>query len=132
MKNVLGFLSKAKKGNIITVFGCGGERDRTKRPLMGKVAERFSDYIILTNDNPRCEDSRKIINDIEEGMVNKEGHTVILDRHKAIEKALKKARDNDIVLIAGKGHEKEQIIGDSVIPFDDRKIAEEILRKINR
>ena len=129
LEKVLGFLGSMKKGKLITVFGCGGDRDREKRPLMGKAAQDFSDYVILTNDNPRSEDPENIIRDIERGISKKsEFYEVILDRRKAIEKALKKASCGDIVLIAGKGHEKEQIIGDETMPFDDRKVAEEILR----
>lgn len=128
LENVLKFLNQIKKKRIITVFGCGGDRDRKKRPLMGGVAQKFSDFAIIANDNPRSEKPERIASDIESGMKKtKANYAVILDRKKAIEKALKKARDGDIVLIAGKGHEKVQVIGEREIPFDDRKVAEHIL-----
>ena len=131
LENVLKFLSEIKKGNIITVFGCGGDRDKKKRPLMGRVAEAFSKFVIITSDNPRNEDPKKIARDIEKGM-NKANtnYSIVLNRKKAIEKALKKAKRGDIVLIAGKGHEKVQIARGRKIPFNDRKVAEELLRKI--
>ena len=130
LENVLRFLNQIKNKNIITVFGCGGDRDRQKRPLMGRVAQSLSDFVIITDDNPRGEDPRKIARDIEKGMDGKNrNYTVLLNRKKAIEKALKKAGIGDIVLIAGKGHETEQILGDKSIPFDDRKVVEELLKK---
>ncbi|UCD55564.1 MAG: UDP-N-acetylmuramoyl-L-alanyl-D-glutamate--2,6-diaminopimelate ligase [Candidatus Omnitrophota bacterium] len=130
LENVLRFLNQIKNKNIITVFGCGGDRDRGKRPLMGRVAQGLSDFVIITDDNPRGEDPRKIARDIEKGMDGKnKNYTILLNRKKAIEKALRKARVGDIVLIAGKGHEKVQIIGDREIPFDDKRVAREALRK---
>jgi UDP-N-acetylmuramoyl-L-alanyl-D-glutamate--2,6-diaminopimelate ligase len=111
---------------LITVFGCGGERDRGKRPLMGEVASRLSDIVILTNDNPRWEDPISIIKDIEMGIKSK-NYRVIEDRREAIKYALMKAKEKDAVLIAGKGHEDYQIIGDSKVPFDDRKVVRSIL-----
>lgn len=128
LENVLSFLNQSKKRNIITVFGCGGERDKKKRSLMGHVAEQLSDFVILTNDNPRGEDPLKIIKDIKKGM-NSKKYIAVPNRKKAIEKALKKAKKDDIVLIAGKGHEKFQIEGMKKIPFDDRKIVRGILSK---
>jgi len=130
LENVLRFLEKINKNRMITVFGCGGERDRLKRPLMGKVAQKFSDYSIITNDNSRSESPRRISKDIIEGMDRRKGNfSVIIDRKKAIEKAIKKAGPGDIVLIAGKGHETEQVIGRRNIKFDDRLVAEKILRQ---
>lgn len=129
LKNVLEFLNKIKQRNIITVFGCGGDRDRAKRPLMAQVAQEGSDFVIVTSDNPRSESPEKIAQEVEGGMKRKEGgYTVILDRHSAIENALKRARKGDIVLIAGKGHEKFQIIGEKKIPFDDVRVAEKLLK----
>ena len=94
---------------------------------MGRVAEELSDFVILTNDNPRTEDPEKIARDIENGMKKEEGRrAVMLDRRKAIELALEKAGEGDIVLLAGKGHEKFQIVGDKRTPFDDKKVAEEL------
>jgi len=128
--NVLGFLSKMKKRKIITVFGAGGERDTAKRPLMGRAVERFSDFFIITNDNPRGEDPEKIARDIEKGLAKgRKNYRVILDRKLAIKNALEKAKKDDIVLLAGKGHEAYQVIGRRKIPFDDKKIARGVLEK---
>ncbi|MBW6411280.1 UDP-N-acetylmuramoyl-L-alanyl-D-glutamate--2,6-diaminopimelate ligase [Clostridium weizhouense] len=118
------------KGKIIVVFGCGGDRDRTKRPLMGMVVGEFADYTIITSDNPRTEDPNKIINDIEEGMkVINVSYERIVDRREAIEKAVKILEDDDLLIIAGKGHEDYQIIGNTKIHFDDREVVKEILEK---
>ena len=131
LENVLKFLNRIKHGKVITLFGCGGDRDTKKRPLMGRVAQKLSDFIIITSDNPRSEDPKEIARQIERGMdAKKNNYSIILDREKAIENALKKAGKDDIVLIAGKGHEKYQIIGEREIPFDDRKAANTILRGI--
>lgn len=130
LEMVLSFLNQVKQRRIITVFGCGGDRDRAKRPLMGCAAQSLSDFVIITNDNPRREDPRKIARDIENGMDRKKAnYTVLLNRKKAIEKALKKAGFGDIVLIAGKGHETEQVIGNRRVPFDDKRVVEEILKR---
>ncbi len=117
-----------KTGRIITVFGCGGDRDRTKRPLMGRTACANSDYVFLTNDNPRTEDPRQIFADIQVGMEGFMNYTIEPDRRKAILGALKKARKGDIVIIAGKGHEQTQKIGHKVLPFSDQETVREILR----
>lgn len=143
MQRVLQNLSPFKKGRIITVFGCGGDRDRGKRPLMGKAATTWSDLAILTSDNPRTEDPLSIIGEIEKGMggnstrkllpgelkknANEKGYVVIPDRREAIETAVTLADISDIILIAGKGHENYQIIGEKRIPFDDRNVAREAL-----
>lgn len=117
---------------IITVFGCGGDRDKTKRPAMGKIASEFSDFFIITSDNPRSEEPMAIIKDIEKGINGnkKNNYLVFVDRKKAIEEAFKMAKEKDIVLIAGKGHESVQIMKNEVIPFDDREISRELLKKI--
>jgi UDP-N-acetylmuramoyl-L-alanyl-D-glutamate--2,6-diaminopimelate ligase len=129
LESVLGFLNQIKKKNIITVFGCGGDRDKGKRPLMGRVAQELSDFVIITNDNPRGEDPRKIARDIEKGMDKKKNNFAIrLNRKKAIEEALKRAGISDIVLIAGKGHETLQITGTRQLAFDDRKVVEKALK----
>jgi UDP-N-acetylmuramoyl-L-alanyl-D-glutamate--2,6-diaminopimelate ligase len=117
-------------GRLIVVFGCGGERDRTKRPLMGKVAVREGDYAIVTSDNPRSEDPIAIIREIEEGMKGADYH-VEVDRRTAIRLALAEAKEGDTVLIAGKGHETYQTIGTTVHPFDDRAVAKELLHELN-
>jgi len=116
---------------IITVFGCGGDRDRTKRPLMGEIAGSQSDLVVLTSDNPRSEDPLAIINDALAGLAKTGArHHLEPDRARAIELALGEARPGDIVLIAGKGHETYQVIGDKVLPFDDRVVAREALKRL--
>lgn len=118
-------------GRIITVFGCGGDRDRTKRPRMGKVASDFSDLVVVTSDNPRSEKPQAIVDEIVTGIVpaarDKSRLKIELDRKKAIALALRAARGGDIVLIAGKGHEDYQIIGSEKLKFDDREVAKEVL-----
>jgi UDP-N-acetylmuramoyl-L-alanyl-D-glutamate--2,6-diaminopimelate ligase len=112
------------KGRVITLFGCGGEKDRTKRPVMGEVAGRLSDLTILTNDNPRNEDPLKIMNDIIVGLQKSSGkYMVEPDREKAIGMALDEARAGDIVLLAGKGHETSQILGDRTLEWSDKDVA---------
>jgi len=118
------------KGRVITLFGCGGGKDRTKRPVMGEAAGRLSDLTILTNDNPRQEDPLKIIRDIVEGLQKSSGKYLIeQDREKAIGMAFDEARAGDVVLLAGKGHEDYQILADKTLPWDDRKVAQAELRK---
>ena len=116
------------RGRVITVFGCGGDRDRKKRPLMGEAAGRSSDLVVLTSDNPRSEDPLAIINDALVGL-QKTGTEYVVepDRRAAIQKALRQARAGDIVLIAGKGHEKTQTTREGVFPFDDTEVAREAL-----
>ena len=132
LKNVLTTLKPLCKGRITVVFGCGGDRDRMKRPRMARVSEKFADKIIVTSDNPRTESAEKIIEDIIAGFDEPDSGriTVDLDRQRAIESAITTADTDDIILIAGKGHETYQIIGDKKIDFDDRKIARDILNKI--
>jgi UDP-N-acetylmuramoyl-L-alanyl-D-glutamate--2,6-diaminopimelate ligase len=118
------------KGRVITLFGCGGGKDRTKRPIMGEASGRLSDLTILTNDNPRQEDPLKIISDIVVGIQKSSGKYMIEpDREKAIGLALDEARAGDIVLLAGKGHEDYQILGDKTLPWDDRQTAQAALRQ---
>ena len=117
--------NKTKENQLITVFGCGGQRDREKRPLMAQVADNFSDSIILTSDNPRKEDPLAIINDCMKGAKDKKKFTIEVDRKKAIMQALEKAKKTDIVLIAGKGHEQEQIIGSKRYHFSDVEVVKE-------
>ena len=118
-----------KTGRVITVFGCGGDRDRTKRPLMGHTACGNSDFVFLTNDNPRTEDPQQIFADIQKGMEGFTNYVIEPDRRKAIFAAIAKAQKNDIVIIAGKGHEQTQKIGHSVLPFSDQETAREALRE---
>lgn len=128
--NVLGLLRDVAKSRIVTVFGCGGNRDRTKRPLMGKIACKYSDHVIVTSDNPRFEEPGAIIREIESGIKGKfSNYDIVPDRKEAIAKALSSASKDDIIVIAGKGHESCQIIRDEVIPFDDRKVALSILKR---
>jgi len=140
LKNVLETVRPMAKGRLITVFGCGGERDRSKRPLMGAVAARLSDLVVLTSDNPRSEDPQLILDEIVRGIVppgdrpavhhgqvlppiRVTPHLAIVDRGTAIERAVREAKPGDTVLIAGKGHEKYQVIGDKSLPFDDVAVA---------
>ncbi|MDR3624957.1 MAG: UDP-N-acetylmuramoyl-L-alanyl-D-glutamate--2,6-diaminopimelate ligase [Chlamydiales bacterium] len=129
LENVLSCLNDLKKGRIITVFGCGGNRDRSKRPKMAKVAETYSDVIIVTSDNPRDEEPASIIREIIEGFSNKDCFMIEEDRRKAIEKAIQMAFPDDIVLIAGKGHETHQIVCHKTMEFDDREVAREMIQK---
>jgi UDP-N-acetylmuramoyl-L-alanyl-D-glutamate--2,6-diaminopimelate ligase len=124
------FVSRAgNSGRVITLFGCGGDRDRAKRPLMGEAAGRGSDLAVLTSDNPRSEDPRAIINDAVVGL-QKTGtkYVVEVDRRKAITLAINEARPGDIVLLAGKGHEKVQVTREGSAPFDDVEVARGTLR----
>ncbi len=127
LENVLEAMVPLKKGKLITVFGCGGERDQDKRAVMGEVATRLSDLTIVTSDNPRGEDPTSIIRDILKGVDRSRPHQIELDRKKAIEGAIASANPEDIVVIAGKGHEKQQILAHQVIPFDDVEIAKRAL-----
>jgi len=117
------------KGRVITVFGCGGDRDRAKRPLMGEAAGRGSDLVVLTSDNPRSEDPLAIMNDAMVGLQRGGAkYTMEADRRKAIGFAIRETQPGDIVLIAGKGHEKVQVTREGSIPFDDVEVARELLR----
>ncbi|MGB6546288.1 MAG: cyanophycin synthetase, partial [Candidatus Acidiferrales bacterium] len=116
---------------ILTLFGCGGDRDRAKRPLMGEAAGHASDFVVLTSDNPRTEDPLLIINDALVGLQRtKAEYRVEPDRERAIGLVLEQARAGDIVLIAGKGHENYQILGDRTIEFDDREVARRWLARM--
>ena len=130
LRNIIGTLRCLTKKRLIVVFGCGGERDKTKRPKMGKVVSESVDYAIITNDNPRSEDPQEIINDIKQG-IKKTNYCVIPERGLAIKKSLSLAKSGDIVLIAGKGHEDCQIIKDKVMPFNDGKAIRECLKSMN-
>ncbi len=149
LRNLLDTARPLAAGRLITVFGCGGDRDRTKRPLMGAVARRLSDLVIVTSDNPRTEDPARIIEEIKTGLVPPSerpgvsdvtsrrdprgeaipGYLALIDRRAAIERAIELAQPGDLVLIAGKGHEKHQVIGERVLPFDDAAVAREALSK---
>jgi UDP-N-acetylmuramoyl-L-alanyl-D-glutamate--2,6-diaminopimelate ligase len=131
LKNVLTTLKPLCKGRLRVVFGCGGDRDRTKRPRMARVAEELADFVIVTSDNPRTESPIDIIDEIVTGFEKSETQTTTIepDRKKAIEIAIKSADKDDIVLIAGKGHEDYQIIGTQKFHFSDKEIAQECLNK---
>ena len=126
LENVLSAVNSFKKGRNIAVFGCGGDRDATKRPIMGKIGTEMADVAIITSDNPRCEDPAKIIEDITAGAKG-DNFMVIENRRDAIKYALSIAEKDDIVLLLGKGQETYQIIGKEKIDFDERKIVREIL-----
>ena len=131
LNNVLSALKGISEGRILTVFGCGGDRDKTKRPLMGRSACRYSDHVIITSDNPRSEEPLGIIRDIESGVSGKfSNYEIEPDRREAIRKAVALARRGDVVLIAGKGHEDYQIIGDRKTHFDDREAAREAMMEL--
>ena len=122
---------QAQPGRIITLFGCGGDRDRTKRPLMGMAAAELSDFVVLTSDNPRSEDPLAIMNDVMVGLRRFDTPSVAEpDRGKGIQRALAEARPGDVVLLAGKGHETYQILQDRTIDFDDRETARQVLRSL--
>lgn len=123
LKNVLQTLQEVKKGRLITVFGCGGDRDQSKRPKMGAVGEALSDVAIVTSDNPRGEEPGAIVRQVLQGFKNPTSAIVEVDRKLAIHRAIRLATPEDIVLIAGKGHEPYQIIGSKTIEFDDRVVV---------
>jgi UDP-N-acetylmuramoyl-L-alanyl-D-glutamate--2,6-diaminopimelate ligase len=136
LRNLLETARPLAQGRVITVFGCGGDRDKTKRPLMGAVAARLSDMVVVTSDNPRSEDPEQIIEDIRRGIVLPADRVgpkgqgpkatpslAIVDRKAAIERAVREAVAGDLVLVAGKGHEKYQVIGERALPFDDVDVA---------
>jgi len=128
LENILNTVKEFSKGKIISVFGCGGDRDRTKRPIMGSISNKLADLSIVTSDNPRSEEPEFIISQILEGMENKENVIVEIDRKNAIKKAIELAKEGDIVVIAGKGHENYQIFKDKTIYFDDKEVALEFIK----
>lgn len=133
LENALATIKEFAEGRIITVFGCGGDRDRSKRPIMGRIAGEYSDVVLCTSDNPRTEDPMAILSDIEPGIASsgiaQDRYELVPDRRTAIRKAVEMARPGDVVLIAGKGHETYQIIGKVTHPFDDREVAREAIRR---
>jgi UDP-N-acetylmuramoyl-L-alanyl-D-glutamate--2,6-diaminopimelate ligase len=129
LENVLSTAHELCTGKLICVFGCGGDRDRSKRPLMGAIAEKYCDEVIVTSDNPRSEDAELIIDQIIAGMSNRRVVQRESDRRLAIALAVTSRGDHDVVVIAGKGHETYQIVHDQIIPFDDRLVAAEALSK---
>lgn len=134
LENILKTAQEFAKGKIIVVFGCGGDRDRTKRPIMGRIAAQYADVVIATSDNPRSEDPEAILTEIEvgikEALQSQQQYAKISDRKEAIHYALKTAQDDDIILIAGKGHETYQILKNKTIDFDDRAVVRELIREM--
>ena len=132
LQNILQAAKSYTRGRVISVFGCGGDRDSGKRPIMGEISGKIADYTIVTSDNPRTEDPLKIIEQIEEGVKKTKGkYEVVIDRAKAIEKAIKMANKKDIIILAGKGHEPYQEINGEKFDFDERVIVRDIIEKIN-
>jgi UDP-N-acetylmuramoyl-L-alanyl-D-glutamate--2,6-diaminopimelate ligase len=129
LRNAIRTARSLAKGKVITLFGCGGDRDRSKRPLMGMAAGELSDYVVLTSDNPRSEDPLAIMNDALVGLGRFDTpHASEPDRGKAIRLAIERAESGDVVLLAGKGHETYQVLKNETIHFDDRETAREVLR----
>lgn len=134
LENILRTGRELTENRLITVFGCGGDRDRSKRPLMGKVAASYSDFCVVTSDNPRSEEPEAIIADIVPGLdkVKDSRYAIISDRREAIRHAIYLARKGDLVIIAGKGHETYQLVKDKVLEFDDKKVAIEVLKGLTK
>ena len=131
LENILRAIKSYTRGKVISVFGCGGDRDPGKRPIMGEISGRIADYTIITSDNPRTEDPEKIVKQIEEGIKKTKGnYEIVVDRTEAIEKAIKMANNKDIILLAGKGHEPYQEINGKKYPFDERIIVREIIENL--
>jgi UDP-N-acetylmuramoyl-L-alanyl-D-glutamate--2,6-diaminopimelate ligase len=131
LRNVLKTARELTRDRLIVVFGCGGDRDRTKRPLMGEAAGELADLVVLTSDNPRSEDPVMIMNDALVGLQRSgRPYTVEVDREAAICQALGEAREGDVVVLAGKGHETYQILKDRTIPFDDHDVARRALHDL--
>lgn len=131
LENVLKSLRELKPRRLISVFGCGGNRDRAKRPAMGRISTELSDAVVITSDNPRDEEPMDIINEIIKGVTpQKNNYTVEADRFNAIKRALGSAEEGDIVLVAGKGHETYQVFKNTTVPFDDREVIRKILREV--
>ena len=131
LQNILQATKSYTRGRVISVFGCGGDRDCGKRPIMGEISGKIADYTIITSDNPRTEEPEKIVNQIEQGIKKTKGkYEVIVDRTKAIEQAIKMANKKDIIILAGKGHEPYQEINGVKYPFDERIIVKEIIEKM--
>ncbi len=130
LENVLSSVRKITDGRVISVFGCGGDRDKTKRPIMGKIGAELSDIAVITSDNPRSEDPDEIINDILAGIAKHSSKLIVeSNRTKAIEKAMNVAKADDVIVLAGKGHETYQILADGKIHYDEREIVADILSK---
>ena len=133
LSNILSAVKSYTKGKVISVFGCGGDRDPGKRPLMGEISGRLADFTIITSDNPRTEDPEKIVKQIEKGMKKTNGKYIcIVDRVEAIKEAISMATKNDLIVLAGKGHEPYQEINGVKNPFDERIIVNDIIENLNK
>jgi len=131
LQSILNAVKQYTKGKVISVFGCGGDRDNRKRPIMGEISGRIADYTIITSDNPRTEEPEKIIEQIEQGIKKTNGkYTVVIDRKEAITEAIKMAKKQDIIVLAGKGHEPYQEINGVKHPFDERVIVKDIINNM--
>ena len=128
LQNILSAVKSYTRGKVISVFGCGGDRDKGKRPVMGEISGRIADFTFITTDNPRTENPEQIIKDIEDGIKKSKGnYKIVVDRTEAIKEAIKMANKIDIIVLAGKGHEKYQEINGEKVPYDERKIIKEII-----
>ncbi len=129
LENILKTVREFTKGKLISVFGCGGDRDKTKRAIMGKIGTQLSDFSLITSDNPRTEDPMQIINDVASG-IEKHNFEIIENRRAAIKRAIEIARCGDIIVIAGKGHEDYQVLKEKTIHFDEREVVSEIIKEL--
>lgn len=128
LENILNAVKSYTRGRVISVFGCGGDRDKAKRPLMGEVSGEIANFTIITSDNPRTEEPETILREIEEGMKRTKGEYItILDRTEAIKHAINMANKHDIIVLAGKGHETYHIIGEEKFPYDEREVIKELM-----
>ena len=131
LQNILQAVKSYTRGKVISVFGCGGDRDSGKRPIMGEISGKIADYTFITSDNPRTEDPQKIVDQIEEGMKKTKGkYSVVVDRTEAIEKAIEMATKRDIIVLAGKGHEPYQEVNGVKYPYDERIIVRDLIEKM--
>lgn len=129
LENILKTAREFTKGKLISVFGCGGDRDNTKRPIMGKIGGELSDLAVITSDNPRTEDPMTIIDQVVKG-IEKDNYIIVENRRAAIKKAMEKANKGDVIVVAGKGHEDYQVLKDRTIHFDEREVIEEIIKEL--
>ncbi len=133
LQNILQAVKSYTRGRVISVFGCGGDRDSGKRPIMGEISGRIADYTFITSDNPRTEDPKKIVKQIEEGIKKTKGrYSVVVDRTEAIRQAIKMATKRDIIILAGKGHEPYQEIDGVKHPYDERIIVKDLIDEMNK
>jgi len=131
LENVLTTIKGFTKNRLICLFGCGGDRDRTKRPIMGRISGQIADFTIITSDNPRTEEPSAIVKEIENGIKETNGkYITIVDRREAIKYALRNAQPGDVIVLAGKGHETYQTFKDKTIHFDEREVVREVLQEL--